>query len=745
VSAVPFGSAGALASASAEKAIAYTRFTAFSAKSKSEHITTLGDLVDLIRTTTAPQKADLPWLKLARFGDERTEKGSLRHDANVLVITGIEADYDGEEIGFDEAVETLTRAGLLAIVYTSPSHAPERPRWRVLCPTSRELPPRERSRPVSRLNGVFGGIFAAESWTLSQAYYFGSVADNPSHQATLVDGTPIDLHDDLDATAIGKPGTKRSGDHPAGDGPLDEGALLAAIARGESYHQASVRLAGLYAARGVPRHEAERRILDAMEGVFPPDRDARWQQRRDDIPRCVADIYGKAEKALAEAADDLVTEDSVALAFARRHAGELRFCHHTGTWFRWTGAIWQKDETQIGLCLARDLARASGAPHDHKVQRTTGRSTFASGVERLAQADRALAVTSDVWDRDPWLLGTPGGTADLRTGRLRAALPDDLITRATAITPAAGVDCPSWLAFLDQATDSDADLIGFLKRWFGYCLTGLTREHALLFIYGPGGNGKGVLLNTIAGVMGSYATVAAMETFTASKGDRHPTDLAMLRGARLVISTETEEGRPWAEARIKALTGGDPVTARFMRRDFFTFTPAFKLNVSGNHKPALRNVDDAARRRFNVVPFVQKPPKPDPQLPERLGAEWPAILRWMIEGCLEWQAIGLQRPRAVIDATAEYFAEQDLVAQWVDECCDHDVGIGDTNANLYASWRSYAARRGEEARTAKWFGTTLERLGFERAKDCEHFRGRGFRGIRARLEPASPHWQDRDP
>ncbi|WP_239451707.1 phage/plasmid primase, P4 family [Elioraea rosea] len=745
MSAVPFGSGGVLASASAEKPITYTRFVGFGAASKTEHTTTLGDLIVLIRATAAGEKADLPWLKLARFGEDRTEKGSLRHDANVLAITGIEADYDDEEIGVAQAVETLDRAGLLAILYTSPSHTAEKPRWRVLCPSSRELPPTERSRLVSRLNGAFGGIFAAESWTLSQAYYFGSVANNPTHQVVLVDGTPIDLRDDLDAGAIGKPATKQAGDAIAGTGPLDEEALLAAVARAESYHQATVRLAGLYASRGVPKHEAEKRLLDAMESVFPPDRDARWQERRDDIPRCVEDIYAKEEKARADAAEGLVTEDSVALAFARQHASELRFCHHTGKWFRWTGAIWQKDETQLGLCLARDLARTRGAAHDDKVRRSTGRSTFASGVERLAQADRTLAVTSEAWDRDPWLLATPGGTVDLRTGLRRDASPDDLITRTTAIPPAPVAECPSWLAFLDQATNGDADLVRFLQRWFGYCLTGQTREHALLFLYGPGGNGKGVLLNTVAGIMGTYATVAAMETFTASKGDKHPTDLAMLHGARLVISTETEEGRPWAEARIKALTGGDPVTARFMRRDFFTFTPAFKLNVSGNHKPALRNVDDAARRRFNVVPFVHKPPKPDPELPERLRAEWPAILRWMIEGCLKWQEIGLQQPKAVIDATAEYFLEQDLVAQWVDECCDRDVGIGDTNANLYGSWRSYAARRGEEARTAKWFGTTLERLGFERAKDCEHFRGRGFRGIRARLEPASPHWQDRDP
>jgi putative DNA primase/helicase len=211
----------------------------------------------------------------------------------------------------------------------------------------------------------------------------------------------------------------------------------------------------------------------------------------------------------------------------------------------------------------------------------------------------------------------------------------------------------------------------------------------------------------------------------------------------MVMTTETEEGRAWAEARIKALTGGDPVTARYMRQDFFTFTPAFKLTISGNHKPALRNVDDAARRRFNVVPFLHKPPRPDPTLPERLRAEWPGILRWMIEGCLAWQRDGLQRPKAVLDATAEYFAEQDVLAQWVEECCEQAPHWGETSTVLFASWRSYALSRAEDVRNAKWFTTMLERLGFVRAKDCRQFRGRGFLGIRVKPEAVQAHWQDR--
>ena len=682
-------------------ALSVTFFADARASSRIEQIIQLDELALLIRSKSASLKGQLPWLKLAQFGDRRTEKDSLRHDANVLAITGIEADCDGEQIPFEQAMETLRCVGLLALVYTSPSHRPDAPRWRVLCPTSRDLPPGERAHLVSRLNGVFGGIFSVESWTLSQAYYFGSVAGNPAHRVELIDGAPIDLRDDLDAGALGKPGSRPAAAREAvrPEAHINEAALIEEIATAESYHVPCVRLSGKWAWNGVPLEESRRRLQQAMEQVPVAQRDDRWRARYDDVGRCLTDIYGKeaAARVAVETPDDtsLVSEDSVALAFASRHADELRFCHHTGKWFRWTGSIWRRDETQLGLSMARDLARACAAPLDTKLRKGAGRAAFAAGVERLAQADRSLAVTSAVWDQDPWLLGTPDGTVDLRTGMLRRSVPEVYITRSTAVGPALTADCPTWLAFLDQATGGDADLIRFLQRWLGYCLTGLTREHALLFVFGPGGNGKSVLLNTARGILGSYATVASMEAFSAAKSERHPADLAMLHGARYVIATETEEGRAWAEARIKTLTGGDPVTARFMRRDFFTFTPAFKLNVSGNHKPALRNVDDAARRRINVVPFMHRPEQPDTELAEKLRAEWPAILRWMIEGCLEWQAVGLQRPQVVVDATAEYFAQQDYFGRWLAECCTLDPALSAKPSQLLKSFQTWCQRNGE--------------------------------------------------
>lgn len=445
--------------------------------------------------------------------------------------------------------------------------------------------------------------------------------------------------------------------------------------------------------------------------------------------------------------DFLLNEDGIALAFADAHKGQLRFDHTRGRWFCWTGTAWREDQVKLAFSWSRAVCRqyAHRADNESKAATTLSKAATAAAVEKFAQADPIFAVTSEIWDKDPWLLGTPGGTVDLQTGELLGSVAEDYITRLTAVPPASEPDCPIWLQFLRDATDGDEGVIRFLQQWAGYMLTGDTREHALLFVYGPGGNGKSVWLNTMSGILGGYARNAAMETFAASQGDKHPTDLAMLRGARMVSASETEEGRAWAEVRIKQLTGGDTITARFMRQDFFEFRPQFKLSIIGNHKPVLRNVDEAARRRFNIVPFVRRPAHPDKTLEIKLQAEWPGILRWMIDGCLDWRKDGLVRPEVVASATAEYFSEQDSVHQWVEECCNcGGRTCSDTTAKLFKSWSDYAIANGEKPGTTKWFSQTLLRLGCEPVRDAPgHRNKRGFLGIQVKPEDTSKQWQNR--
>jgi putative DNA primase/helicase len=434
--------------------------------------------------------------------------------------------------------------------------------------------------------------------------------------------------------------------------------------------------------------------------------------------------------------DDLVSEDQVALIFQERQSGKFLYCRSSGIWYVYTGESWTPDRLGLVIHLVRELARELAHSQMKDTTRVTaGKANFIYGSERLSRSDPTFAATSDVFDQDPWLLGTPRGTVNLRSGLMRPADPSDRITKLTSIVPAPASNCPRWLTFLNQATCSDAGLIRFVQQWCGYSLTGSTREHALVFVYGPGGNGKSVFLNVLTGILGEYAKVAAMDTFTASTGDKHSTDMAMLRGARLVTASETDEGRAWDEAKIKQLTGGDPVTARFMRQDFFTFTPAFKLTIAGNHQPMLRNVDEAAKRRFNIVPFIRKPEKPDLELEGKLKAEWPAILRWMIEGCLDWQQNGLLRPASVVDATDAYFAEQDLMAQWLAEKCDvrqGDASVWDRTSDLFQSWTAYARAAGDVPGTTKSFGPAMLRHGLMPYRTNS---ARGFQGVRLKYPP----------
>lgn len=448
-----------------------------------------------------------------------------------------------------------------------------------------------------------------------------------------------------------------------------------------------------------------------------------FEQRSNVTPLAVVRQRTPAEPEMSPYSDD-----TLALRFSLQHKDELRYVAAWGRWLQWTGSKWENDTTLNVYDRARALCREVALETEKPgIQRdlTSGR-TIAS-VEKLARSDRRHAATVDQWDFDPWLLNTPDGIINLHTGTTLPHDPAQHMTKITSVGPSEG--CPMWMDFLDRVTAGNGSLQGYLQRVCGYALTGTTTEHALFFAFGTGRNGKGVFLNTITNIMGDYACVAPIETFTATQQDKHETGLAFLRGARLVAAQETEEGRNWAENKIKALTGGDPITARYMRQDFFTFTPQFKLFIAGNHKPGLRNVDEAIRARLHLIPFDVTIPEAerDPLLPEKLKAEWPGILDWMITGCLDSQAVRLKAPDAVKQATADYFEAEDATALWLSEFCIQGKQLWSASAQLYASWKVWAEKAGEAVGSQKRFGQNLLGRGFkdERGTDGK----RGFRGI----------------
>ena len=423
------------------------------------------------------------------------------------------------------------------------------------------------------------------------------------------------------------------------------------------------------------------------------------------------------------------TEDALALTFTRRYHRDWRYVAGWGRWLVWDGQRWRTEDTLAATDLIRSVCRQTAVRADNpKVAAKLASSSTVSGVERLARADRRHAATTEEWDADPWLLNTPGGVVDLKTGRKRPHERADRMTKITTATP--GGDCPTWRRFLDEVTGGDMELQAYLQRMVGYALTGSTQEHALFFLYGTGANGKSVFVNTLATILGDYATNAPMDTFMETRTDRHPTDMAGLRGARFVAAIETEQGRRWAESKLKNLTGGDKISARFMRQDFFEFFPQFKLFVAGNHKPAIRNIDEAMKRRLHLIPFtITVPPeRRDKHLQQKLLAERDGILAWAVQGCLDWQRHGrLDPPRRVVEATEEYFEAEDALGRWIDERCVREPNAKSLTTELFNDWKQWADSAGEFVGSQRRFSDLLITRGLEKWRNSVGVRG--FRGV----------------
>jgi putative DNA primase/helicase len=408
-----------------------------------------------------------------------------------------------------------------------------------------------------------------------------------------------------------------------------------------------------------------------------------------------------------------LTEHAIALELTRRHREDLRFVNDWGKWLRWDGTRWAIERTLAVYDLARRLVHEIGSTIENPRLRAKVQSAATvAAVVTLIRADRAHARLPEDFDADPWLLNTPTGTVDLRSEDLRPHQRTDGITKVTPVSPT-DADAPLWRACLRTWTGGDGELEAFLQRLTGYWLTGSVREEKLTIVHGPGGNGKTKFIETIRACLGhDYVTGVAMETLIVTSGEQHPTDLADLRGKRLAIATETDEGRRLAEAKVKALTGGDRIRARYMRRDFFEFDPTHKLVIVGNHRPALRNVDEAMRRRLLLIPFdaVIPPDARDPNLAEKLLAERSAILRWMIDGCLAWQANGLGPPARVLGATDDYFETADALGRWLDERCISGANESMARVAAFASWKGWAEAAGEFVGTERRLTERLARL-----------------------------------
>ena len=432
---------------------------------------------------------------------------------------------------------------------------------------------------------------------------------------------------------------------------------------------------------------------------------------------------------------------------------DARYVASWGKWLFWTDTCWQKDDKLLHLTRVREFVReradqytdwADEQANKHSeaqgkklrdlasrdAQNVRSKTTVAA-IESLARSNPASVAQADTFDRHLTLLGTPGGTVDLRTGILRPAARNDMITKLTAYTPAEpGAKPERWLTFLDEIFDGDTDLVAFMQRATGYALTGLTNEHKLLFLYGTGRNGKSVFLNTLVHIWADYSRRAAAETFLNSKGDKHATGLAGLQGARLVAGSELPVGKTWDESVIKDLTGGDRMTARFMRGDFFDFDPQLTLMIAGNNQPSFRGIDEAIRARVILIPFLVTipPERRDMQLPEKLKDEGPEILRWAIEGAQRWFETGLNVPEKVLKASTEYLDGEDTFGQFLDEKTAPDLVAFYKQSKLYEDFNLWCGEQGLHTWSQNSFRKAMQTRGYEKIKRNQ---GVGYVGLKA--------------
>jgi putative DNA primase/helicase len=358
----------------------------------------------------------------------------------------------------------------------------------------------------------------------------------------------------------------------------------------------------------------------------------------------------------------------------------------------------------------------------------------------LAKSTLPIADAGDCWNSDICLLGVPNGVVDLRTGRLRPAKQKDRITMYARAPFDPAAQCPRFERFLAEVFLEDVELIAFVQQAIGYCLTGSVTEQCLFLCYGQGANGKSTLLEVIRYILGDYAHNLPFSAFEL-QGNRSPSahELAGLVSKRFVTSVETNESVRLNEGRVKALTGGDCITARFLYGEYFTFEPTGKFWLAFNHKPQVGDTSHGFWRRVRLIPFYAefREGAKDPQLLARLRDEGPGILAWAVRGCLLWHANGLPVPRAIEAATKDYRDESDPVAEFIEEryerCPDGFVESSVLHAN-YAAW---ADANGAEPLDRRTLGNRLRAIGLVSAR-AGHTRVRGWAGIRERTAQEIP-------
>ncbi|RPK06535.1 hypothetical protein BSBH6_00158 [Bacillus subtilis] len=418
------------------------------------------------------------------------------------------------------------------------------------------------------------------------------------------------------------------------------------------------------------------------------------------------------------------------------HGKNIRYCNELD-WLIWNGKMWEEDsKRQIEALTAQTLRAIYGeAKATEDGYRKKLLNDWAKKCERrnirmntILDTRPMVAVRKQELDSHKYLFNCENGVIDLKTGELLPHDRDFLFTKISSVAYQKDADCPNWKAFLesifiDEEGQPNYEIIDFMQKAIGYSLTGDTTEQVMFFLFGNGRNGKSTFINTVQQLLGDYGRQTNSDTFIKKKNDSSiNNDIARLDGARFVSAVESEEGQQLSESLVKQITGGEKMSARFLRQEYFEFTPEFKVFFTTNHKPIVKGSDEGIWRRIRLVPFTVTIPKEkvDKKLPQKLAAEMPGILRWAVEGCLKWQKEGLKEPEVIRKATEGYREDMDILAPFLAEKCVIHQAAKIEAKELYKEYKDWCYENDDVELKNRAFYRQLEIRGFKKEKGAKN-------------------------
>lgn len=479
------------------------------------------------------------------------------------------------------------------------------------------------------------------------------------------------------------------------------------------------------------------------DAPMPPDMDVpNGMMVLQDVPPDIAEGFEPRERG------DLLPEDITMLSdvsnaklLLKLYGDDLKYCREwkDNGWLIWDGKRWSENAghkvTQMAIRSIEKLRSQrdtlSGVDERKELDRHVKSSMKVTGIRAmiaLAHDFESVQVKAKDLNAKPWLLNTPSGTLDIKRRVLSRHKREDLLTRMIGTEFDKDAQCPQWLDFLDTIMGGDQEMVAYLRRAVGYCMTGNTDEQCMFVLYGAGRNGKSTFLQAVRELLGDYAKQASMDTFMYKyRGGSASDDLANLQGARMVVASESEENARLSESLIKQITGGGSITARRLYENLQEFIPEFKIWLDTNHKPVVKGTDLGIWRRIRLIPFTVTIPeeKIDPDMLQKLREEFPGILTWAAQGAKEWQDHGLGHPAAMEQATRDYRIEMDTIGRFISDCCltgtTSEYNI--TTRRLYELYERWVEENGEFQKLSKrHLGLKLQERGFEQGRNhCGRF------------------------